>query len=66
MARVLVFTDLADRGIRYSRKHLRRKVRDGSFPPPIQLGERRIAWHEHVIDGWLADRPIADVSTAAT
>lgn len=59
MVRVLIFDELVERGIRYSRHHLRRKVRDGSFPAPIRLGDHRIAWHEEAIDTWLANRPSA-------
>jgi predicted DNA-binding transcriptional regulator AlpA len=65
MARVLPFCELREKkGIEYSRKHLRRKVRDGSFPSPIRLGDRRIAWHEHEIDAWLADRPTVGAAMA--
>jgi predicted DNA-binding transcriptional regulator AlpA len=58
--RVLDYAQLApQKGITYSRDHLRRKVKDGSFPPPIKLSERRIAWPEDVIDAWLDERPPA-------
>jgi predicted DNA-binding transcriptional regulator AlpA len=33
--------DLKARGIRYSRAQLWRKVKDGSFPQPVRLGENR-------------------------
>ena len=32
------------------------KVRDGSFPPPIQLSQRIIAWIEDEIDAWMEER----------
>lgn len=41
------------KGIGYSRDHLRRKVKDGSFPAPVQISESRIAWVEAEVDQWL-------------
>jgi prophage regulatory protein len=38
MTRLLNYTDLRDRGIRYSRQHLHRLVLRGLFPHPIKLG----------------------------
>jgi prophage regulatory protein len=55
--RVIAFDQLAEKGVRYSRTHLRRRIREGSFPAPVQLGKHRIGWHENVIDAWLKDRP---------
>ena len=46
-----------DKGINYCRDHLRRKVKGGAFPKPIELSDRRIAWREDEIDDWLASRP---------
>jgi prophage regulatory protein len=64
--RVLDFDQLRPRkGISYSRDHLRRKVKDGSFPPPIRLSDRRIAWREDDVDAWLADRPTVRIDEAA-
>ena len=34
-----------------------RDVRDGRFPPPIELGPNSIGWFEDEIDEWLASRP---------
>ena len=33
-----------------------RKVKDGTFPKPIKLGERITAWHMDDIEAWLAAR----------
>jgi prophage regulatory protein len=30
-----------------------RKVRDGSFPQPIKISERRIAWREADVEAWI-------------
>jgi predicted DNA-binding transcriptional regulator AlpA len=52
--RVLIFTDLRERGVRYSREHIRRREKAGTFPRHIELGEGRIGWFENEIDEWLA------------
>jgi predicted DNA-binding transcriptional regulator AlpA len=43
-----------DKGITYSRDHLRRKVKAEEFPAPISVSEHRISWDEDEIDEWLA------------
>lgn len=40
-----------------SRGSLYRYVKDGSFPPPTQIGKRRIGWPESVITAWIEARP---------
>lgn len=45
-----------EKGIDYSRDHLRRKVAAGEFPKPISVSSARIAWIEEEIDRWLAER----------
>jgi prophage regulatory protein len=40
-------------GVDYSRPHLWRLVRDGKFPKPVHLGERKIAWVADEIDAHL-------------
>jgi prophage regulatory protein len=34
------------------------KVKDGTFPPPIQLGPRAVGWKLSVLNAWLASRPV--------
>jgi prophage regulatory protein len=41
-----------------------RRVRKGTFPPPVQLGPNSIGWFEDEIEAWLSQRP--RVSYAAT
>ena len=61
--------DLKARGISYSRAQIYRKIKDGSFPTPVRLGEKRIAWLGHEIDDWIkalaAARPAQPNSEAA-
>jgi predicted DNA-binding transcriptional regulator AlpA len=33
-----------------------RKVKEGTFPKPVKLGERITAWHMEDIEQWLAAR----------
>lgn len=33
-----------------------RKVKDGTFPKPVKLGERITAWHMDDIEEWLTAR----------
>jgi prophage regulatory protein len=58
--KVLTFRDLRPlKGIPYSRQHVDRKVRAGTFPKPIKLGEGQRAtnaWLESEIDKWLQRR----------
>lgn len=58
--RLLSFHELAlQKGINYSRDHLRRLVKDGKFPCPIQLSSARIAWNEAEVDAWVEVRAAA-------
>ena len=40
-----------------SKTTIYRKVADGSFPPPIQIGARAVRWDEAEIAEWLRGRP---------
>ncbi len=55
--KLIGFSDLrTEKGIGYSRDHLRRMVKQGRFPKPIPLSAARIAWRESDIDGWIDER----------
>lgn len=51
--RLLDYSDLEAKGIRYSRAQIWRKVKDGSFPRPVKVGANRNAWLESEIDRWI-------------
>jgi predicted DNA-binding transcriptional regulator AlpA len=53
--RVLTFADLKSRkGIPYSRSHMNRKVKDGTFPKPFKLPDSSLnLWFDDVIDDFL-------------
>jgi prophage regulatory protein len=40
------------------RSSIYRKIGDGSFPPPCNIGERAVAWRESDIERWIADCPV--------
>jgi prophage regulatory protein len=42
-----------------------RRVRQGSFPTPIQLGPNSIGWFEDEIEAWLSARPRVSYAPAA-
>ena len=41
-----------------SKSYVRRAVIKGTFPLPVRLLEKRLAWHDHEVEDWiLARRP---------
>lgn len=40
-----------------SRSTLYRFIREGTFPAPVQLGARRIAWRQDEVNAWIESRP---------
>ena len=39
-----------------SRSTVYARIAEGTFPPPIALGPRAVAWPDSVIDAWIAER----------
>lgn len=39
------------------------RIAEGTFPPPISLGARAVAWDSRAVDAWIAER-IAKASNA--
>jgi prophage regulatory protein len=54
--RLYTFQTLAEKGITFSKNYLRKLVKEGKFPAPIYLSERRPAWTEAMLDAWIAQR----------
>lgn len=61
--RLLSLDDLRARGIRYSRVHIWRLVRDGKFPKPVRGAGRGLAWVEDEVDAYI-ERLIAERDAA--
>jgi prophage regulatory protein len=53
MTKLLDYTDLRARGIKYSRPHLWRMWTAGLFPKPVKVSPQRNAWLESDIDEWI-------------
>jgi prophage regulatory protein len=54
--RLLLFQDLRSKGITFSKAHLWRLERNGSFPKRVPLSAGRHAWVENEIDDWVTSR----------
>jgi prophage regulatory protein len=55
--RLLTFAQLkSEKGVPYSRDHLRRKIKASEFPRPVAISEKRIGWAEPEIDEWVASK----------
>jgi prophage regulatory protein len=55
--RLIPFKELKpQKGLGYSRDHLRAKIKAGEFPSPVALSNKAIAWLESDIDDWIAAR----------
>ncbi|XVJ70355.1 MAG: AlpA family phage regulatory protein [Rhizobacter sp.] len=39
-------------------------AKSGTFPSPVQIGGRAVAWHEHEIDAWIDARPVVVTGVA--
>jgi len=53
---LLAFSDLAGKGIPFTRQHVARLIKCGRFPAPIKLGIGTNRWIASEIDGWLSQR----------
>ena len=49
-----------------SRSEIYRRVKLGTFPAPLKLGERASAWDSLSLDAWIADKLAARDAKAAT
>ena len=48
-----------------SRSSIYKKIAEGSFPKPIKLGDRAVAWLEHEVIQWIENRINSHRSTEA-
>ena len=42
-----------------SKSHLYRKVKEGTFPMRVRIGERMVRWWQCEVEVWLTSRPRA-------
>ena len=62
---VLVFSDLRQVGVPYTREHINVMMERGEFPMARQLSPHRIGWLYDDIMAWIASRPAARAVKAA-
>lgn len=43
-----------------SRTSIYRQMDEGSFPRPLRIGRRAVAWRASQIDAWKSSRPVTD------
>ncbi len=57
--RLVPYPGLKERGIPFTRVHLRRLEGAGKFPQHIDLGENTIAWFEDELDAFIEQKAAA-------
>jgi prophage regulatory protein len=55
----------SEKGVSYSKQHLKRLEEAGAFPRRVPIGENRYAWIESEVDGWLEQKIAARDGVAA-
>ena len=40
------------------RSTIYRRVYEGTFPPPLKIGDRAIAWRQSEVEQWIKKRPL--------
>lgn len=53
---LVLYSDLKELGVPYTRQHLARLEAEKKFPKRVQVGEARIAWVEDEIRAWVKAR----------
>jgi predicted DNA-binding transcriptional regulator AlpA len=55
---LLNFAHLRERGVPFSRPHLRRLEKEGRFPKRLAIGEKRVAWWNSDLTAWLESKAV--------
>ena len=53
--KIIRMTPVSDR-VGYHPVHIRRLVKAGKFPAPVQLGPRSVGWLESDVDEWIKQK----------
>lgn len=53
--RLIRLPEVLDR-VALSRSTVYSRIAEGSFPAPVRLGEKSVAWSEAAIDSWIEER----------
>jgi prophage regulatory protein len=54
---MLLTVDEVLRVVGFGRSKLHMKIKDGTFPAPVQTGSRQRVWHEQDIVSWIDNLP---------
>lgn len=49
--------------VQLSRSSIYAAVKAGTFPPPVRIGARAVAWRISEVEQWLEARPLASATT---
>jgi predicted DNA-binding transcriptional regulator AlpA len=63
---IVIFTQLKELGIPFTRVWVMKLVEEGKFPQPIQLGANRLGWVKAEIEAWKAARPRGGLPSRTT
>lgn len=63
--RFISYPELKERyGLPWTRQHVDRLIKDGKFPPKVNLTEHRVGWWSDMIEEWIASRNPAAANRA--
>lgn len=54
---IVRFRNLRDYGVEFSRPHINTLIREGRFPPAVELSSMAVGWRLSDIQNWLANLP---------
>jgi prophage regulatory protein len=46
-----------------SKTSIYRNIKDGTFPAPVKIGKRAVAWRTEDLEKWLSERPYSLLNT---
>ena len=46
-----------------SKTAIYRNIKDGTFPAPVRIGKRAVAWRTEELEEWLRERPYSLLNT---
>ena len=55
-SRVLHYPELKELGVRYSKSHLYKLIKDGNFPKSMRLTDNIVVWLREDIEAWIQSK----------
>src|SRR5438067_572351 len=56
MPKLLLFSELRNEGVLYTRRHVDRLEAEGKFPKRVPVGDARVAWVAQEVRDWIEKR----------